>query len=62
MLENVFLQNVTVSFIGNNLFYISRSVDNIDPEAAYNVSNTQVLEYFGVPSTRSYGFNLNVKF
>jgi len=62
MLENIFLQNVSVSFIANNLFYISRSVENIDPEAAYNVGNTQGLEYFGVPSTQSYGFNLNVKF
>jgi len=62
MLENVFLQNVSVSFIANNLFYISRSVDNIDPEAAYNVGNAQGLEYFGVPATQSYGFNLNVKF
>ena len=62
ILDKTFLQNVNVSFIANNLFYISRSVDNIDPESAYNVGNTQGLEYFGVPSTRSYGFNLNVKF
>lgn len=61
-LENIFLTNVNVSLIASNLFYIKRSVDNIDPESAYNVGNSQGLEYFGVPSTRSFGLNLNVKF
>ena len=61
-LENTFLQSVNMSFIAQNLFYLMRSVDNIDPESAYNVGNAQGLEYFGVPSSRSYGFNLNVKF
>ena len=62
MLENIFLQSVNVSVIATNLFYIKRSIDNIDPESAYNAGNSQGLEYFGVPSSRSYGFNLNVKF
>lgn len=61
-LENVFLSNVSVSLIASNLFYIKRSIDNIDPESAYNVGNSQGLEYFGVPSSRSYGLNINVKF
>ncbi len=62
LLKNIFLQKVDFSFIANNLFYIKRSVDNIDPESAYNVGNAQGLEYFGVPATKSYGFSLNVKF
>ncbi|MBJ6367432.1 SusC/RagA family TonB-linked outer membrane protein [Snuella sedimenti] len=62
ILENIFLKDVNISFIASNLFYLKRSVDNIDPESAYNVGNSQGLEYFGVPSARSYGFNLNVKF
>jgi len=61
-LENVFLTSVDFSIIGQNLFYIKRSIDNIDPESAYNVGNSQGLEYFGVPSARTYGFNINVKF
>ena len=61
-LENTFLQSVNVQFTAQNLFYLMRSVDNIDPEAAYNAGNAQGLEYFGVPPTRTYGFNLNVKF
>ncbi|MEN8124824.1 MAG: SusC/RagA family TonB-linked outer membrane protein [Bacteroidota bacterium] len=62
LLKNVFLENVNISFIATNLFYLMRSVDNIDPESAYNVGNAQGLEYFGVPSTKSYGLNLKVKF
>jgi TonB-linked SusC/RagA family outer membrane protein len=61
-LENVFLTNVNVSLIASNLFYISRSIDNIDPESAYNVGNSQGLEYFGVPSSRNYGMSVSLKF
>jgi len=57
-----FVKDANLSFIASNLFYLSRSIDNIDPESAYNVGNAQGLEYFGLPSTRSYGLNLNVKF
>ena len=62
LMDKTFLESVKVSFIGSNLFYISRSIDNIDPEAAYNNSNAQGLEWFGLPSTRSYGLNFNIKF
>ena len=62
LLEKTFLTSANISFIGKNLFYLKRSIENIDPESAYNVSNAQGLEYYGVPSTRSYGFSLNVKF
>ncbi|MFT6842231.1 MAG: hypothetical protein ACJASR_000997, partial [Psychroserpens sp.] len=61
-LEKTFLSSANIAFIGRNLFYIKRSVENIDPETAYNVGNGQGLEYYGVPSTRSYGLSLNVKF
>lgn len=62
LLEKTFLQSVNVSLIGNNLFFLKRSVDNIDPESAYNISNAQGLEYYGVPSSRGYGISLNAKF
>ena len=62
ILDKTFLTSANISIIGRNLFYLQRSADNIDPESAYNVGNSQGLEYFGVPSTRSYGLSLNVKF
>lgn len=61
-LENVFLTNVNISLIASNLFYISRSIDNIDPESAYNTGNSQGLEYFGLPATRNYGMTVSLKF
>lgn len=61
-LESVFLSGVNFSIIASNLFYIKRSIDNVDPESAYNVGNSQGLEYFGVPSSKNYGLNINVKF
>lgn len=62
ILDRTFFTSANISVIGRNLFYIKRSADNIDPESAYNTNNSQGLEYFGVPSTRSYGLSLNVKF
>ncbi|WP_420321317.1 SusC/RagA family TonB-linked outer membrane protein [Flagellimonas sp.] len=62
LLDKTFLQSVTVNLLAQNLFYLSRNIDNVDPESAYNTGNSQGLEYFGVPSTRSYGLSVNVKF
>ncbi|WP_108424591.1 SusC/RagA family TonB-linked outer membrane protein [Flagellimonas amoyensis] len=62
ILDKTFLSSVTVNLIGQNLFYIKRSIDNVDPESAYNSGNSQGLEYFGIPSTRSYGVSCNIKF
>lgn len=61
-LKNVFIDNVRLSVIGRNLFFISRKIDNVDPEASLNNLNSQGIERFGTPSTRSYGFSVNVKF
>ncbi len=56
-------QSVKVSIVGRNLFYISRNVDNIDPESTYSSRNdSQGFEYGTIPTTRSWGFNLNVRF
>jgi len=52
----------SLSFVGRNLWLIYSSVDNIDPESTYDNSNGQGLEWYGVPQSRTFGFNLNVKF
>lgn len=56
------LKGISVSVVGRNLFYFKRSTPNIDPESNYSNSNAQGLEYAGLPTTRSVGVNLNVKF
>ncbi|WP_350293649.1 SusC/RagA family TonB-linked outer membrane protein [uncultured Croceitalea sp.] len=62
ILENTFIQSASISFVGRDLFFISRATDNINPESAFNTSNAQGLEYFGLPPIGSYGLTLNVKF
>jgi hypothetical protein len=56
------IQSLMVSFVGRNLAILYKNVDNIDPESSYTSSNSQGLDYFGMPATRTYGFNLRVTF
>lgn len=56
------IQGLTVSLVGRNLFYIQRDTPNIDPEANYSNNTSTGLEYASLPSVRSFGLNLNVKF
>jgi hypothetical protein len=61
-LEGTFINKATISLIGRNLFFLSNSTDNIDPESAYNNGNSAGLEWFGLPVPRTIGLNLNFKF
>jgi hypothetical protein len=61
MLHNK-LHGLSVSLVGRNLFYIKKSTPNIDPESNYSNANAQGLEYAGLPTSKSFGLNLNVKF
>lgn len=63
LLANTPIQNLNLSFVGRNLWVISKHIDNVDPESAYSSNGgAQGLEYFAMPSTRSYGFNLRIGF
>ena len=62
MLEGTFIQSASVSLIGKNLFFIHNSVPNVDPESAYNNSNSQGLEFAGMPVPSTVGINVNLKF
>ncbi|MGQ0738293.1 MAG: SusC/RagA family TonB-linked outer membrane protein [Bacteroidota bacterium] len=56
------IKEMSISLVGRNLFYIKRSTPNIDPEANYSNNTSVGLEYASLPSVKSYGLNLNVKF
>ena len=56
------IESITLGIAGRNLALLSSSVDNFDPESTYTAGNGQGLEMFGVPQTRSFQFNLGVKF
>jgi hypothetical protein len=63
MAKTGFLKSANVSLIGRNLFMIAKDFDNFDPESSYSTSSfSQGLLYYTAPTTRSIGFNVNVKF
>ncbi len=62
ILDGTFIEGLSVSVIGKNLFFITNSVDNVDPESSYNNSNSAGLEYFGMAVPRTVGVNVNLKF
>jgi hypothetical protein len=51
-----------LSFVGRNLSILWKNIENVDPESAYSSGNGQGLDYFGMPQTRTYGFNLRATF
>jgi hypothetical protein len=56
-------RSAQISLVGRNLAILMRKADNIDPEASFG-SN---VRYYGIegtslPSVRSYGVNVNLKF
>ncbi len=62
LLSKTPIQAANISFVGRNLLILYNAAENIDPESNYNNSNAQGLENFGLPTTRSYGFNLSISF
>ena len=55
------VKSLSVSFVARNPFIVWKRIPNIDPDSGYNTSGMG-LEYGSLPSRRSYGFNVNVKF
>jgi TonB-linked SusC/RagA family outer membrane protein len=62
LLENTPIQSASLSFVGRNIAVLFDDIENVDAESTYNNSNAQGLDYFALPQTRSYGFNLVVTF
>ena len=56
-----FVKSLSLSFVARNPFIVWKNIPNIDPDSGYNTSGMG-LEYGSLPSRRSYGFNVNVKF
>lgn len=57
------VKGLTLSLVANNVLMLKKWIDNIDPESfGYSSDNLVGMESPGLPTTRSMGFNLNVKF
>ena len=55
-------KNLTISFIGRNLFFIYKDAP-VDPDISLSNGNgLGAFEIFNLPSARSYGLNLKLNF
>jgi TonB-linked SusC/RagA family outer membrane protein len=55
-------EEMTVSFVSRNPFIVYKNIKDIDPDSNYNNGTGVGLEYGSLPSRRSYGVNINIKF
>jgi len=56
------LNNLSISLIGRNLALLYSTVPHVDPETSFSNTNVQGLEFGQLPSSRSLGFSIGVKF
>ena len=60
-LAKSFIKAASFSLVGRNLFLIQSNTPGFDPDVvSYGIGNVQSIENSAFPSTRSYGFNLNI--
>ena len=62
ILDKTPFTGANVSLVGRNLLLLWSNVENTDPESTYTTSNSQGLEWFGLPQYRSYGVNVSLRF
>jgi TonB-linked SusC/RagA family outer membrane protein len=61
--DKVGIKDLNLSFVGRNLWIISKNIPDVDPEVSQSAGNTSVgAETNAIPSTRSYGFNIKISF
>ncbi len=53
---------ISVGITGRNLWLIKSEVPGVDPETSFSVSNARGWENGAFPSTKVYGFNVNLGF
>ncbi|MDY6317979.1 MAG: SusC/RagA family TonB-linked outer membrane protein [Prevotella sp.] len=56
------IKGLSVSFVARNPFIVWKNIPDIDPDSNYNNTTGMGLEYGSLPSRKSYGFNVNIKF
>ncbi len=54
--------NVSVGITARNLWLIKSEVPGVDPETSFSISNARGWENGAFPSTKVYGFNINLGF
>lgn len=56
------IAGVQLTAFARNLCILYTNVKNIDPESSYYNGNGQGFEYGSLPSRRTFGFGIKVKF
>ncbi len=62
MISNLKMQDLRVSFVANNVCYLWKKTENIDPAASFAYGNAQGMEVGSYPLPQTFGFKLNAKF
>lgn len=63
LIGDTFIKGASVGFVGRNLFFISKKIDNFDPESSYSTTSFgQGVLFYNLPTTRSYGFSVTIDF
>ncbi|MGM0529094.1 MAG: SusC/RagA family TonB-linked outer membrane protein [Bacteroidota bacterium] len=63
ILANMPVQGASIGLVGRNLFFIYKDIPDVDPEASLGTGNSgQGIISYNLPTARSIGFNINVKF
>lgn len=63
LFKDAFVKGLNANLFVNNPFIIRKHIDNLDPEVQYSASDLRSgLETHALPTTRTYGLNLNVNF
>src|SRR5690606_7827971 len=61
--DDFFVRGLNLNLFINNPLIIRKKVDNLDPEVQYSTSDLRSgLETHALPTTRTFGLNLNVNF
>ena len=56
------IQDLSLSVVARNPLIVWKNIPDIDPDSNYNNMTGMGMEYGSLPSRKSYGFNLYVKF
>jgi hypothetical protein len=62
LFANNFIQGLTFTAIGRNLWIIDKSLPYGDPEAGLSSGNVQGYQSGAYPSTKDYGFSIKLEF
>ncbi|MCL3782311.1 SusC/RagA family TonB-linked outer membrane protein [Prolixibacteraceae bacterium JC049] len=63
ILRKTFIKSASVGLVGRNLFFLYKDIDHVDPEASLGTGNNgQGILSYNMPTARSIGVNVSIKF